>query len=143
MTFAFACKEGDDIIAVGAIAEHRINTTIVWELLWFNSLTVNCGHGTKSWSMITKLSNERKASAILVPSTNRALPFWLKVKTINTTRVNYIIRSETKPDDIYLYLRKHNIQLKFDYSTSRLRKLSKAPYRWTPSNATHVWFLIK
>lgn len=174
ISFAFASKLDDNIMAVGVISEHRLHKLdgikIVWELLWLTTTSRNRGYGKKVWSDISLIASNRGVSGILVPSTEKALPFWLKREPCTYSIANHIIRSDTiyVMEDIKMICKEKHIEIANNISTNEkleeyrkfyINLISKPvksrkhtypvsntegrPYRWGPSGSTHVWYLPK
>ncbi len=154
LSIPFYYESNGKYIGFGIINEHVLhNKLIVWEILWFTSLEENKGNGGTIWKQINTIASNRNIDAILVPSTNKAIGFWLKVDTEKFYLSDHIIRF----DKIYvdetikkicneinisienhIHINKNLIKYRKFYNNN-----SEKPYKWDTYGSTHIWYFRK
>lgn len=152
-TFVVTYQDNNRIVCSSIIVEHQFKSSngkivITWELLWICCSDKKKGFGSKTWKDITNLAAMRRIDGILVPSTNKALPFWLKRNSkecaINKTIIAQEIRKEEKlliQSNGYKVSESPCTNIVNLYRESKIKPFRGSPYRWMPDEANHLWFI--
>jgi len=152
-SFIIVLLENNTVCATSIIIEHELKkknkkNVITWEVQFFSSLKYKKGYGSKLWNLITNLASKRNIDAILVPSTKKALSFWLKQNSIicpiyNTILINNDSLNINKLDKYKIKKQPcdklYNLYSLNKFNTSEF----KSPYKWCIQDTIHVWFFPK
>jgi len=144
------------VYASGIVVEHQLKAknkrTNTWELQWVSCSQKNKGYGSKIWKSLTYLASQRHIDGILVPSTQKALPFWLKQNS-ELCPINKTILVDSDSKDTIAIVKKFGYKIRNHpckklstlYSTNKLNiDMFKAnPYKWSLKDTIHIWFLPK
>lgn len=144
------------VYASGIVIEHqikaknkRINT---WELQWVSSLQKNKGYGSKLWKLLVNLASKRRIDGILVPATQKALPFWLKQNS-DLCPINETILLDNDSKETISIVKKFGYKIKnrpcknlsalYSINKSNTPMFKVNPYKWSIKDTIHIWFLPK
>lgn len=153
-SFIIVLLENNTVCAACIVIEHQLKKSnkkkvITWEAQFLSSLQPNKGYGSKIWNLLTDLASKRNnIDAILVPSTKKALSFWLKQNSKNCPIHNTILIDD---DSLNINkLEKYTIKKQpcdklynlYSVSKSNISNF-KSPYKWCVRDTIHIWFLPK
>ena len=157
-SFMIIHSKNNQVNTVGLIYQHDRSGNNIWEILWFTTKIKRNGNGSDIWNHITRLAYMCNVYAILVPSIDTALSFWLTRDNICFSMSNIIFRLNSNvPENVSKICKLREIIInktifkssKLDYhklySIHRNEFIFRGePYKWTlEDGTTHIWFFPK